>query len=89
MGGNRGGYFLGADRADIVTMVQESKRALFDVFGCDALYLDGAYVGAAKPSAEAVRRFTELVREKIEPFNIAGLMEPGVRNMYRHTVAVL
>lgn len=89
LNGNRGGYFLGADRADVTAMVQECKRALFEVFGSEELYFSGAYVGAARPSAEAVRRFTTLVREKIAPFNIAGLMDVGVRNMYRHTVAVL
>jgi len=41
------------------------------------------------PDPAAVRRFTDVVREKIAPFNIAGLMDPEARNMYRHTVAVL
>jgi FADH2 O2-dependent halogenase len=88
LSGDAGGYFLGAHRPDINDMVRQCRRALLQVLGCNDIYLQGRCVGAPQPSPEAVRGFTDLVHEKIAPFNIAGLMDPEARNMYRHTVAV-
>jgi FADH2 O2-dependent halogenase len=95
--GEPGGYFLGADNSAIQAMVEECWAALLPLCGEGVDHRqaagNGRILGAApfraEPSPAEVRRFTELVREKIAPFNTAGLMEPGARNMYRHTVAVL
>ncbi|HEV2481342.1 MAG TPA: FAD-dependent oxidoreductase [Puia sp.] len=89
LNGDTGGWFLGADRPDVNNMVRDCRRALLQLFGSNEIYLEDRYVGAEKPSAAAIHHFTDLVREKIAPFNIAGLMDPDARNMYRHTVAVL
>ncbi len=40
-------------------------------------------------SEEAAEAFTNKVRERIRPYNTAGLLDPAARNMYRHTVAKL
>jgi FADH2 O2-dependent halogenase len=77
--GEAGGYFLGADNPAIRKMVDECWGQLMRI--CPDEH--------AQPSSAEVERFTDLVREKIAPFNTAGLMEPDSRNMYRHTVAVL
>jgi FADH2 O2-dependent halogenase len=39
-------------------------------------------------SADDLKNFTRLIRERIQPFNIAGLLNPAAKNMYHHTVAV-
>ncbi len=36
-----------------------------------------------------VDRFTNTIRERIKPYNTAGLLEPSFKNMYHHTVAKL
>lgn len=87
LSGETGGYFLGAGRPEIDNMVRECRRALLQLLGTNDLDLGKRTIG--RPSPEAIHRFTDLVREKIAPFNIAGLMDPEARNMYRHTVAVL
>lgn len=79
--GEAGGYFLGADNPAIWQMVEDCWAALMPLCGGES--------SPAQPSPAAVRHFTDLVREKIAPFNIAGLMDPEALNMYRHTVAVL
>ncbi|HEV2354731.1 MAG TPA: tryptophan 7-halogenase [Puia sp.] len=82
-----GGYFLGADNLAIWEMVKECNLALRQVLGNKS---PGARAGARPgPSETEVLRFIALVREKIAPFNKAGLMEPAARNMYRHTIAEL
>jgi tetracycline 7-halogenase / FADH2 O2-dependent halogenase len=96
--GEQGGYFLGADNPVLLTMVEECWAALLPLCGegqgADHRHAagDGHSPGAApflgSPSSAEIRRFTEFVREKIAPFNTAGLMEPGARNMYRHTAAI-
>jgi len=84
--GETGGYFLGADNPAIEEMVEECWAALLAL--CGEGFAPSQPTPVA-PSPAEVRRFTEFVREKIAPFNTAGLMEPAARNMYRHTVAVL
>lgn len=75
--GEAGGYFLGADNPAIQKMVEDCWVELMRL--CEL----------ARPTHQEIQRFADLVRQKIAPFNTAGLMEPGSRNMYRHTVAVL
>ena len=77
MHGEASGYFLGADNPSIQKMVEDCWVELMRISGL------------VQPSPTQIQRFTDLVREKITPFNTAGLMEPGSRNMYRHTVAAL
>jgi hypothetical protein len=36
-----------------------------------------------------VDRFANTIRERIKPYNTAGLFEPSSENMYHHTVAKL
>ncbi len=38
--------------------------------------------------SSSVAEFEQFVAESIEPFNIAGLCDPSVQNMYRYTAAV-
>ena len=71
------GYFLGVDDPYVTGMVDESYTDLVKIIE------DG------KPSKEAIVRFTDLVRERIKPLNKAGLLDPSLKNMYRHTAARL
>jgi len=68
------GYFLNADDMDFREAVQVSFRDLLKI------------THQKRPTRKDIRWFTSLVKERIEPFNTAGLMEPDARNMYRHTV---
>lgn len=40
-------------------------------------------------SQQEIDTFTNTVRERIKPFNTAGLMNPAAKNMYHHTAANL
>lgn len=83
--GEAGGYFLSADDPAIGRMVDECWFVLARMYG-DGW---GRGCGAGRPGVADAESFTALVRERIAPFNSAGLMEPGARHMYRHTVAEL
>ena len=79
-------YYLGIHRDN---ELRRPHRALLKLFGVgENEFLSDRYVNAPPPSPDAIRRFVELVRESIAPYNTAGLMDPALRNMYRHTVAV-
>jgi FADH2 O2-dependent halogenase len=41
------------------------------------------------PTREDIKWFTGLIKERIQPFNTAGLMDPTFKNMYRHTAAMI
>ena len=69
------GYFLGADDPYIIEMVQTSYADLLKI------------IEGGQPSKDDVVRFTNLVRERIKPLNTAGLLDPTLKNMYRHTAA--
>ena len=69
------GYFLGADNQYITVMAQESYADLLKI------------IENRQPSKEDIVWFTNLVRERIKPLNTAGLLNPLVKNMYRHTAA--
>ncbi|HWB23922.1 MAG TPA: NAD(P)-binding protein [Chitinophagaceae bacterium] len=71
------GYFLSADDMYIKNIVQKSYNDLV------------AILEKGHPSGEDIQLFTTLVRDRIKPVNTAGLMEPSVKNMYRHTTAML
>ena len=68
------GYFLNADDSLITKMVYKSYDDLMKL-----LY--------KIPSAAEIKSFTRLIKERIKPFNIAGLLDPNAKNMYHHTVA--
>src|SRR5690242_3259396 len=69
-------YFLNADDLPITKMVYESYDDLLKLLSAKTF------------SADDLKNFTRLIRERIQPFNIAGLLDPAAKNMYHHTVAV-
>ncbi len=70
------GFFLNADDPKILKMVYSSYEDLLKII-------------SAPVSEEEIKNFTALIKERIEPFNSAGLLDPSAKNMYHHTVAVL
>ncbi len=69
------GYFLNADDQEICTMVETSYTDLLKL------------IENKQPTEEDIKWFTGLIKERIQPYNIAGLLEPSSKNMYLHTVA--
>ena len=67
------GYFLNADDLSIKDMVYNSYQDLLKI---------------TSSSERNVKTFTDLIKERIEPFNTAGLLDPSSKNMYRHTTAI-
>jgi len=70
------GFFLNADDPNIAKMVYSSYEDLLKTI-------------SAPVKEEEIKNFTALIKERIEPFNSAGLLDPSANNMYHHTVAVL
>jgi FADH2 O2-dependent halogenase len=70
-------YFLSADDPYIRDIVDRSYHDLLKITGND------------HPDPDEIAWFTDQIRERIKPVNIAGLLDPSSKNMYRHTVAVL
>jgi len=71
------GYFLNADSLFINDIVKKSYSDLLKTIEQKEL------------SGEDVKRFTQLIKERIQPINTAGLLDPAFKNMYHHTVATL
>ena len=71
------GYFLNADDPAIRNMVQKSYADLLKI------------ISNQQPTSEDIKWFISLVKERIQPFNTAGLMEPSSKNMYHHTAAMI
>ena len=71
------GYFLNADDAQIKKMVYDSYEDLLKI------------VSSKNLSNEEIKTFAAIIKERIEPFNSAGLLDASCKNMYRHTVADL
>jgi FADH2 O2-dependent halogenase len=69
------GYFLGADDREIREMVNQCYQDLTDILKKETI------------TNEDIQQFTAHVRERIAPVNIAGLLDPALKNMYRHTAA--
>ena len=67
--------FLLANRSEIQHMVNACWRVLED------FQRKGNY------GLRQIEAFTNLIRQHIAPFNTAGLLDPSVHNMYRHTTA--
>lgn len=71
------GYFLGANNPLIEDMVALSYADLLKI------------TDQRQPTQKEIKHFTEAVRARIAPANTAGLLDPSLKNMYRHTAAQL
>ena len=69
------GYFLGADDKDMRSMVAQSYEELKTLLKA--------------PTTAGIEQFTQNIRQRIAPVNIAGLLDPALKNMYRHTAVSL
>lgn len=70
-------YFLEADNQEVQKIVQTTYKDLLKLTAQRTI------------SPKDADQFINTVRERIEPFNTAGLLDPLSKNMYYHTVAVL
>ncbi len=70
-------YFLEASNSDILEIAYTTYEELL------------ALMRGPVISDTDIVKFTDTVRERIKPFNTAGLLNPAARNMYHHTVAKL
>ncbi|TVQ65069.1 MAG: hypothetical protein EA360_10825 [Balneolaceae bacterium] len=73
--GEKPDYFLNADHSGLTGITLET-------------YCDLKAIGS-NPSDDQIEKLTEKIRERIRPFNSAGLMDPEKKNIYRHTAVVL
>jgi FADH2 O2-dependent halogenase len=71
------GYFLGADDHEMRNMVDVCYKDLTEL-------LQKQHV-----TADDISQFTDIVRQRIAPVNIAGLLDPALKNMYHHTAVNL
>jgi FADH2 O2-dependent halogenase len=69
------GYFLGADDQAMRAMVDLSYSELKTIL--------------KNPTETATSEFTARIRQRIAPVNIAGLLDPALKNMYRHSAVTL
>jgi FADH2 O2-dependent halogenase len=69
------GYFLGADDKKMLAMITETYEELKALLKA--------------PTAAGIKQFTENIRQRIAPVNIASLLDPALKNMYRHTAVSL
>lgn len=70
------GYFLNADDSSIREIVYDSYDELLKI-------------NSSSDSEQDIKTFTKNIKERIRPFNTAGLLDPSLKNMYRHTAAIL
>jgi tetracycline 7-halogenase / FADH2 O2-dependent halogenase len=70
-------YFLEADNAEVQNIANSTYKELLKIIAQKTI------------SAKDIDEFTDTIRERIKPYNIAGLLEPSSKNMYHHTVAKL
>ena len=71
------GHFLGADDRAMRAMVNMSYDDLAQI-------LQNQHI-----TADDISQFTAIVRQRIVPVNIAGLLDPTLKNMYHHTAVNL
>lgn len=69
--------FLEAHNPEVQKIVQTSFKDLLKLTAQKTI------------SSSDADEFTNMIRERIRPFNTAGLLDPLSKNMYHHTVAVL
>ena len=70
-------YFLEADNVEVQKIADVTYKDLLEIMQQE------------KISLPDIERFTNGIRERINPYNIAGLLNPKSKNMYHHTVAEL
>ena len=70
-------YFLEADNKEVQNIANSTYKELLKIIAQKTI------------SAKDIDEFTDTIRERIKPYNIAGLLEPSSKNMYHHTVAKL
>lgn len=71
------GFFLCADDLEVKEIIRTTYQDLLEILSRKNIM------------QEDFAGFRELVKERIRPFNTAGLLDPALKNMYRHTAAVL
>lgn len=71
------GYFLGADNREMRDMVNLSYQDLKNILQKE------------RTTEEDIQQFTAVIRQRIVPVNIAGLLDPALKNMYHHTAVSL
>lgn len=71
MQGKQARYFLHADSPEIMIMVKESYSDLL--------------MNYQQPSEGNIKEFRRRIKERIQPINTAGLLDPTAKNMYKHT----
>jgi len=67
------GYFLGADDLAMRDMVNLSYQDLMTI------------IKKQDVTSMDILQFTATIRHRINPYNIAGLLNPTLKNMYQHT----
>lgn len=70
-------YFLEADKPEVQKMVHTSYEEL------------SRLTGKGFVTEQEEENFTDRIRQIIQPYNTAGLLNPGSKNMYFHTAAAL
>ncbi|MBX2922779.1 MAG: tryptophan 7-halogenase [Chitinophagaceae bacterium] len=70
-------YFLEAGNPRVQEIAQTTYKDLLKLTGQTSI------------SQQEIEVFTDTVRERIKPYNTAGLLNPAAKNMYHHTVAEL
>lgn len=71
------GYFLGADDSAMRNMIDLSYLELTGI------------LQKPRVTDEDIQSFTDAIRQRIAPVNIAGLLDPALKNMYHHTAVRL
>ena len=69
------GYFLNADDSLITKMVYKSYDDLLKI------------ISSQNPSKKEFKTFTTIIKKRLEPYNIARLLDESLKNMYSHTAA--
>lgn len=69
--------FLEADKAEVQNMIQTTYKEILNLTAQKTI------------SKQDIKVFTDKIRDRIQPYNIAGLLQPSSKNMYHHTVAML
>lgn len=70
-------YFLEANDSEVQRIAHTTYKEILALTAQQTL------------SQKNIDVFTNAVRERIKPYNIAGLLEPSSKNMYHHTIAEL
>ena len=77
LNGDSPGYFLKANDPYILKIINLSYSELL------------AIIDNHEPKKDDIQNFTARIKDRIAPINTAGLLDPSLKNMYRHTAAKL